>query len=181
VTSPYMLGIPKIAAAGSSIARMIHKRQEIKPRDSENLLPSAGPPRSLPPPKRLSLQQEGCTVLLVEDQPEVRDVLAEIMTEAGYFVTTARSGTQALARIEAGMICDALITDIGLPGKNGIEVAAAARCRWPHLPVIIITGYVDDDWPGTEHCVLVKPFGAEALLHALSEALGRRRADLWMS
>jgi len=117
----------------------------------------------------------------VEDQPEVRDVLAEILREAGYIVTTARSGTQALGRIEAGMAFDALITDIGLPGKNGIEVAAAARRRWPHLPVIIITGYVDDDWPGTEHCVLVKPFGAEALLHALSEALRRRRADMGVS
>ena len=149
MTLPYRLMFRNIVAAGGSIARVIHKQQGTKSPGSANQLPSAGPPRSLPPPRRRSLQQEGCAILLVEDQPEVRDVLAEILREAGYIVTTARSGTQALGRIEAGMAFDALITDIGLPGKNGIEVAAAARRRRPHLPVIIITGYVDDEWPGT--------------------------------
>jgi CheY-like chemotaxis protein len=181
VMLPDMLEIGKIAAAESSIAHVIDKQQATKPGGNTHLVPLADPPIPLPRPGTQSLRQDGFAILLVEDQPEVCDILAEILKEAGYFVTTASSGTQALTRIEAGTVFDALITDVGLPDKNGIEVAAAARRRWPRLPVIIITGYVDDDSPGTEHRVLVKPFGAEALLHALSEALGRQRAGLGMS
>jgi CheY-like chemotaxis protein len=111
------------------------------------------------------------TVLLVEDQPDVRDTLAAILMEFGFLVSTADTGRQALAQIENGLTFDVMIADFAMPGMNGLELAAAVRTRWPNLPVILITGYQDEPRMQRERWVLSKPFGAAALLETLSEAL----------
>ena len=108
----------------------------------------------------------GGTVLLVEDEPAVREVTAEVLRERGHRVLEAGDGPAGLRLLAAGRV-DLLVTDVGLPGGlNGRQVAEIARERRPGLPVLFITGYAGGVLdgrlaPGTE--VLGKPFKLDAL------------------
>ena len=113
----------------------------------------------------------GKTVLLVEDQDGVRAVVAEHLREFGYTVLEAEDGPAGLRlladRALAGCaFIDALVTDVGLPGMNGRQLAEAAREHQPGLPVLFITGYAGGALerqlaPGME--VIGKPFALDAL------------------
>jgi CheY-like chemotaxis protein len=83
-------------------------------------------------------------VLLVDDEDVVREVLAEQLKEAGYCVIAAASGTEALALLVAGEAVDALVTDLTMPGANGLAVIRAAQERHPGLPAVLLTGYAGD-------------------------------------
>ncbi|HJS87708.1 MAG TPA: ATP-binding protein [Acetobacteraceae bacterium] len=111
----------------------------------------------------------GRTLLLVEDETDVREVIAEVLRERGYQVLEAGDGPAALHILQRtrGSRVDALVTDVGLPGGlNGRQVADAAReCR-PGLPVLFITGYAGTALkeclaPGM--AVIGKPFTLDTL------------------
>ena len=111
----------------------------------------------------------GRTLLLVEDERDVREVVAEALRERGYHVLEAGDGPAALHILQGGpgSRVDALVTDVGLPGGlNGRQVADAAReCR-PGLPVLFITGYAGTALaeclaPGM--AVIGKPFTLDTL------------------
>jgi signal transduction histidine kinase len=112
----------------------------------------------------------GKLVLLVDDEHVLREVLAEMLTEAGYRVVQAPDGPAALRLVGEGVRPDMLVTDLGLPGgMNGRDVAEAVSAVVPDLPVLFITGY-DGQAPVAAPLaaqVLAKPFGRAALLDRL--------------
>ena len=109
----------------------------------------------------------GETVLLVEDETQVRELAAERLRELGCSVLEAADGSAALRRLRANSRVDLLVTDVGLPGGlNGRQVADAARERRPGLPLLFITGYAGDileGQPAPGMAVIGKPFTLDAL------------------
>ena len=110
-------------------------------------------------------------VLIVDDEPEVRSALADMLGIAGHTAFQAAGGREALAWLDAGQPVDLVLTDLGMPGMMGSEVARAIRGRWPHLKIGLMTG-----WDETEGLVadaasmvdftLAKPFELKALTRA---------------
>ncbi len=80
-------------------------------------------------------------ILIVDDDAEVREILAETLMELGYAVAQAASGEEALPMLEARRDIDMVISDVRMPGMSGLEMVAAARLRRPELRVILISGY----------------------------------------
>lgn len=78
---------------------------------------------------------------MVEDQEEVRSQIVSTLTEMGCNTIEAGDGTAGLKVIESGEPLDLLISDVGLPGLNGLQLADAARVARPDLPILLITGY----------------------------------------
>ena len=86
----------------------------------------------------------GNMILLVEDEEPYRDVLARILTNAGYEVLQAADGIEALSLLEKSKI-DLVISDILMPRLNGYALAARLRAKWPAMPVILTTGFLPQD------------------------------------
>ena len=85
-------------------------------------------------------------VLVVDDEPDVRELLSEYFTEIGYDVTTAPDGAQAVEDITANPTKYGLvISDLQMPGVDGLGVLKAAKAANPSLAVIIVTGYASVD------------------------------------
>ena len=109
----------------------------------------------------------GETVLLVEDEADVRAMAAEHLRDLGYVVLEAADGPAALRVLHSGRPVDGLVTDVGLPGgMNGRQVANAVRERLPRLPALFITGYAgrvlqEQLAPGMD--VIGKPFSLATL------------------
>jgi len=117
----------------------------------------------------------GARVLVIEDEPDVHDVLKELLVAEGYVVIEARDGAEGLARCETEPV-DLVLSDIFLPGMSGWDVAAACRDRFPTVPVGLITGWGDQLDPEklARHrirCVLTKPFVMDDVLRAVASAL----------
>jgi DNA-binding NtrC family response regulator len=118
-------------------------------------------------------------LLLVEDEPALREVVAEQLTDRGYAVDQADSGEAALARL-ADFAYDAIITDLRMPGISGSQVVDAAIERYPDIVAIVVTGYgtvkdaVEAIKRGASDFVS-KPFQIDELTHALHSALEQRR------
>jgi two-component system response regulator MprA len=118
------------------------------------------------------------TVLVVDDDPDIRDVLAEILVHDGFLVEVASCGQEALERI-AATGCDAVVSDIRMPGMNGMELFRRLRETGSDLVdrFIVVTG---DDLNGAVRAfldetgvpVLVKPFGPGDVRRALRARLG---------
>jgi CheY-like chemotaxis protein len=121
------------------------------------------------------------TVLLVEDDPEVLEVLQLILVDAGHQVLPARDGEEAFDILRSGTHIDLLLCDIILPGrKNGIEVAREAQRLRPDLKVLLTSGYAEEvlkqhGADQDEFAVLAKPYPQAELLQHLAEAVGRSR------
>jgi len=122
------------------------------------------------------------TILVVEDEDDVRMATGETLRELGYDVIEAPDGHVGLRRLEEMPGICLLFTDVGLPGgMNGVQLAEAARRRRPDLPVLFTTGYARDAFTSTPPLagtadVLGKPFDHAALARRLREVLdGRKR------
>ncbi len=123
------------------------------------------PQKALPPATRV------CKVLLVEDMEDVRRILASGLTDAGFCVHEANSAEAALALGEELIDgIDLLLSDIVMPGKSGIDLAATLLARRPALLVLLISGdvrsYDKSNLPPHVR-FLQKPFGAPLLLNEL--------------
>jgi CheY-like chemotaxis protein len=97
-------------------------------------------------------------ILVVEDDPFVRDMAVAGLEDAGYEVMEAATGGQALRLLQTGMAVDALLTDIRMPEANGWEVAKAYRERFPDLPVLYVTGYAEQMQPVPGGTIISKPY-----------------------
>jgi CheY-like chemotaxis protein len=122
------------------------------------------------------------TVLLVDDEQEVRSILAGVLHEGGYCVLEAASGHEALAASDAhpGNI-DLLLTDLIMPGMTGRMLADMLSARRPGIAVVFISGYVGDPRSSlTEEGLyfIKKPVTAKKLLEKISEALSGNAKDL---
>ncbi len=84
-------------------------------------------------------------ILLVDDEPVIREIMLESLREAGFGVVEAADGDVAVRLIrDAPERFDLLVTDIHMPGRSdGLAVAAAMRVRWPEVPVVIASGRPD--------------------------------------
>ena len=99
--------------------------------------PSVPEPTTAPPPA-LAQQQH---VLIVDDDENVRSILVEMVASQGHDVLAAASGREALGLLEGGASVDLVLTDLGMPGMSGWDVARAVRSRWPRLAVGLVTGW----------------------------------------
>jgi len=112
---------------------------------------------------------EGEVVLVIDDEPTIRMLIAEVLGESGFAVIEAPDGPAGLRVLESNARIDLLITDVGLPGgMNGRQVADAARVHRPDLKVLFITGYAENAVIGRGRLekgmfVLTKPFQMEIL------------------
>jgi len=86
---------------------------------------------------------EGETVLVVEDDPSVRMVVVDVLEDLGYRALEAGDAKQALPHLEGRGRIDLLVTDVGLPGMNGRQLAEIARQKRPGLKVLFATGYAE--------------------------------------
>jgi DNA-binding NtrC family response regulator len=118
-------------------------------------------------------------LLFVDDEPALRSLMAERLTERGFEVVEADSGETALQYLEQ-FAFDILITDLRLPGMDGTRVIEAARERYPSIIAVVITGYgsVKDAVNLMKRGVsdyLEKPFQFDELTHVLDKAMEQRR------
>jgi DNA-binding response OmpR family regulator len=117
------------------------------------------------------------TILFVEDEIFVREVVGEILRSAGYYVLRARSSEEAVgAYKECDGNVDLLLTDVVLPGESGHILANKLRREDPAIKILFITGYVEQMGKRgagiTEECLL-KPFSVHALLQRVRSVLGK--------
>jgi CheY-like chemotaxis protein len=114
-----------------------------------------------PPPDKLS-------VLLVDDEPAFRSLLAATLAQEGYHVIQAGDGEEAVAAISKVKRVDIVVTDIRMPHVDGVTMAQRLRRAQPGVPVIFITGYPSDvDTPVPNSFMLSKPFLREELMQAV--------------
>ncbi|MEQ1907697.1 MAG: sigma-54 dependent transcriptional regulator [Vicinamibacterales bacterium] len=118
-------------------------------------------------------------LLLVEDEPALRAVVAEQLAARGYTVDQASSGEAAISKL-SDFAYDAIVTDLRLPGISGSSVIDAAVERYPDIVAIVVTGYgtVKDAVEAIKHGAsdfVSKPFQIDELTHALESALEQRR------
>jgi signal transduction histidine kinase len=118
------------------------------------------------------------TVLLAEDEAEVRAVACEFLTSAGYRVLTAEDGVHALQIAEQDSTIDILVTDIVMPRMRGPELARRLMRLRPGLKVVYVSGYLEpDETDGDflrEALFLNKPFSREMLVNQIGEALRKQ-------
>lgn len=144
-------------------------------------LPRANPttPQSEPPPIVTRASETGKTVLLVEDERALRALASRILSGAGFRVLAADSGEAALEvlRNERATI-DLLLTDVVMPGMNGVTLAEHVRSERPEVAVLLMSGYSAEDllrrgatMPQSQ--LLMKPFVPSELLAAVHTSLAR--------
>jgi PAS domain S-box-containing protein len=116
-------------------------------------------------------------ILLVEDEKELRALLAETLNELGYTVLQAGNGAEAIELAKSALpSIDMMITDMVMPRMNGRELSKALRARRPGLPVLFISGYSDvipseEEFFNVTTQFLQKPFNSESLGHRVRELL----------
>jgi CheY-like chemotaxis protein len=116
------------------------------------------------------------TILVVEDEPFVQMLLIDYLNELGHNVLAANDASAALRMLQEDAAVDLLLTDVGLPGKNGQELAEEARRLRPELPVLFATGYSENNEnlakPLLPRAAVVgKPFDLQRLAAALQNLL----------
>ena len=110
-------------------------------------LPAAGADATQPTPAEQcpnAITSGRPRVLLVDDEKVVRDVLTSELSDRGFQVIEAENGAAALALLEAGEPVELIVTDLTMPGINGIALIHAAQKRNQRLPAILLTGYAGD-------------------------------------
>jgi two-component system cell cycle response regulator CpdR len=121
-------------------------------------------------------------LLIVEDDPSVRALAARALESAGHRVMIAEDGEEGLAKIGgAGGCFDLVVSDIRMPGIDGIEMARSAAQRFPRLRILLMTGYADQreraaELNGTVLGVLQKPFTLAEIRDRVAIALAEASA-----
>ena len=124
----------------------------------------------------------GETVLVVDDELEVLRLEVRELKAAGYQVLDAANASEALHLVDArGGPVHLLVTDVVMPGMNGIELAAAVRWRYPEAGVLFVSGHLDDAAAtsplGEQGTLLTKPFAPGELTRRVRDELRRARAS----
>ena len=129
-------------------------------------------------------------ILVIDDEKDIRVVLEEVLKRAGYEAVTAADARKGLEMVEAGGI-DLVITDIIMPGMDGVATVEKIRCKHPDTPIIVISGggnvapmeyapgaiattaYLESARKAGADRTLTKPFSREDILEAISDLLNR--------
>jgi len=114
-------------------------------------------------------------ILVVEDEPGVRDFVKRGLLSVGYDVTAVDDATQALEQLARGGY-HLMLTDIVMPGMDGIALSLKAAKEYPGLKILLMTGYANERQRAHNletliHTVLPKPFSLKALISAVEQAL----------
>jgi signal transduction histidine kinase/ActR/RegA family two-component response regulator len=133
--------------------------------------------RQDPPP--ILAPVTGRTVLVVDDEAQVRALTCETLELLGYRVLEADSGPAAVAILERETP-DLMLFDYAMPGMSGAELAAIARARWPGVPIVFASGHADtaavEAALGGQATILRKPFNMETLAQTIAGLLGGSQA-----
>jgi signal transduction histidine kinase/ActR/RegA family two-component response regulator len=126
------------------------------------------------------------TVLVVEDEPAVRELACEFLTTAGYSVLTAQDGMEALETAQRmGAAIQVVLTDVVMPRMRGPELGLRLKSLLPDVKVVYMTGYFEQNDEGAgflENAVfLQKPFSREAVVREISQALHREHTEALQS
>ena len=130
-------------------------------------IPAEYPSDGSPGPARM-------TVLIVEDDPEVADMIALLLEELGYEVRLAADAGQALSLVRRGDAIDLVFSDIVMPGGlNGVDLARTMRRRFPQIAVLLTTGYGIEAGTAREagFAILPKPYCPDLLDQAIRDVL----------
>ncbi|SDS30745.1 His Kinase A (phospho-acceptor) domain-containing protein [Halopseudomonas xinjiangensis] len=188
VTEPFFTTKPIGQGTGLGLSMVFGFAQQSNGRLSIDSVPGVGTTVSICLPEHpkvetdsLSPQQRaasgrGQAVLLVEDDESVRLINQEVLEELGYQVCVARDGEEALECFHKLEHVDLLITDVGLPGMNGRQLAEVIQQLQPRLPVLFLTGYAESamdqtDFLGPYMQLLTKPFTLDALASRVATML----------
>lgn len=121
-------------------------------------------------------------LLLVDDDAMVRNVIVPQLEEAGYLVTVAPDGPQAVALLTGGLEVDVLICDLSMPGMGGVAVIREAQVLRPGLPAVLLTGYVGDatalPTDGATFALLRKPATMTELADIIAILLSQQSGSL---
>ncbi|MET0270810.1 MAG: PAS domain-containing protein [Sphingomonas sp.] len=122
---------------------------------------------------------DGQSVLVVEDDPSVRLLVREVLEELSYTTIEAEQADQAIPVLASDRPIDLMISDVGLPGMNGRQLAEIARQHRPDLPILFVTGYAENaairaGFLGTNMAMITKPFALDTLADKVSEMIARR-------
>jgi two-component system response regulator PilR (NtrC family) len=136
-------------------------------------------------PARLETEHRPRRILVAEDDPDMRALVAAVLRQSGYRVVEASDGTEILDRIESTIWSarpdqfGAIVSDINMPGLSGLDVLAALRCTYWDTPVVLMTAFGDDDARDEANglgavAVLDKPLKMEELKIAVQRAVSGR-------
>jgi signal transduction histidine kinase len=133
-------------------------------------------PHEAPPESAAIHHGDGQSVLLVEDDESVRLLVRDVLEELGYEATEAADGQQAVRILESGRRFDLMISDVGLPGMNGRQLAEIAREHLTDLPILFVTGYAEGaavrgGFLSDNMQMITKPFQIEMLSARIREML----------
>lgn len=177
-----VLGLPQplldklwmVAARGNSPQGFTLETLAVPPLPDVAMIHRAPSAATMPPLPELEARK---TVLLVEDDPAMLDLIIKILSTENYDLISAESGDQALRRLEEEQtLPDLLITDLMMPGIDGRQLAAELRKRVPELRVLYQTGFTDVLFKQHQElesgsAFLEKPFTARGLVEAARFAL----------
>ena len=126
----------------------------------------------------LSAPDARASILMVEDNAEVRLMGATLLEEAGFEVHQAGDADEALTLVRAGLDFDLLFTDIVMPGMDGMALAAEVRRLQPGVPVLLTTGWADraDDRGGLD--LIGKPYRAPELTRKIRALLSEAESPV---
>ncbi|HPI47127.1 MAG TPA: response regulator, partial [Hyphomonadaceae bacterium] len=122
------------------------------------------------------VQGVGRTVLVVEDDPQVRMLILEVLRDLRYRAIEASDPEQALAALRNHEHVDLMVSDVGLPGMNGRQLAEIARRTRPRLKILFMTGYAAEAAVRSEFLdsgmdMMTKPFQLEGLTAKIREMI----------
>jgi CheY-like chemotaxis protein len=123
------------------------------------------------------LQAARPVILVVDDDPGVRDVTASILRDRNYEVAEAEGAEAALHVLEQLPAVDLLLVDFAMPGANGADLARRAKDRYPDMPVLFVTGYADTgSLTGIpDEQIIRKPFNEDQLTDRVARAIASIR------
>jgi CheY-like chemotaxis protein len=135
--------------------------------------------RRIRTPRRNVMEKRTGTILVVEDDPDTRYIVSEIIRDAGHSVHPAKDGLEALAHLERQPY-DVLVTDYQMPSLNGLYLLTISRALWPSLPVVMVSGELgqvrSDAIRQGAYAWLSKPYQADQLLKTIESAVANAPA-----
>lgn len=159
---------------GTAVHVYLPRAQEASGQGSEER-PAPAVVEDTVPVECANADEAGLQVLFVEDDPTLRMLTGEVMLELGHQVTLSETAEDALAQLESGEF-DVLLTDVGLHGMSGIELARRVRQHHPGVTVVIASGYAVDarEEALADVRTMLKPYDIQQV-RALLEAIARER------
>jgi CheY-like chemotaxis protein len=102
-----------------------------------------------------------CSILLIDDEPALRDILSRVLKEAGHLVTGAANGKEA-SKVLGGAAFDVVLTDVIMPEKDGMQMISEVRKNFPEVRIVAMSG--GGHVPRDQYLKIAKGLGAHAVL-----------------